>query len=560
MLRQPAPALTVDLTIDSSVLNTLTFGGSNTPGSVVLIALTVMPAGPGPAQNLTIVYTTTAADSPSTIATAAANQINALLSNVSASASGPKVRIDWKSGFLGFTTKDNILGPRGTDPEAQLQANFDGTNIAFAGQVAGDYYGVYTDVNPGVDEPTFGCFTPLVKGQSLDAVASAVAQSINDLPTLGVIATAIGPKVTIIGGSRITACDVSSDTRIGQPGRCYCSGCSWCCGQQLGRVTEARLDLDTAVVQLRAGGAYKAEILDVGVVNGSYAITPGDVLSEFNVTKSGITTGVTTGVVNAFEVNGFADAPRFYTGAMSILGPLDPTDPAKKRRLPFADHGDSGSAVVRTLTNSAGNAACEVVGILFAADPPPTALAFMTPITPILDSFKLVIETATVPGDVRTVSPGAGVSAAAQPVAAKDAVFPVSGESRLEHRVLEAQKEILATTAGQRAASLVRQHFSEAQVLFNGNRRIAAVWHRNGGPQIVQALAKAVEFHHQPIPKEIDGRPVLQSLRRIKNVMSRYASKDLASDLDEIMPPIERLVGLTYPQLIDALRSIEKEQ
>jgi hypothetical protein len=401
-----------------------------------------------------------------------------------------------------------------------------------------------------------------------EAVAKAVAKAITDtIPaSVGLIANPTGAAVTVIGGAQYIVCDISSDTRIGQPDRCYCSACSWCCGQLLGRVYANQLHLDAALVQLKAGQTYKAEIVGdgMGVVNGFYDVTLADISAGFKVRKRGIATGVTSGVIHAAEMKGTSGGPRFYVGAMSILWAADPSNPNDKGPN-FGDEGDSGSVVVRPLKNSAGNPACDVVGLLFALgkDDSGATMNVMTPIKDILDTFQIELETATAPNDVRTVSEAAGVSARVMaPLTALGNDAPLSAEARgalsgFERRVVDARDEIAQTPVGRDCFDAVRRHLVEGQILFRANRRVATVWRRSGGPQMARALTRVIEAHDRKVPHEIDGRPVLAQLKRIQLILNRYGSPAFVADLNRLAPHAEGLIGLTYPQILASLGAKE---
>ena len=123
----------------------------------------------------------------------------------------------------------------------------------------------------------------------------------------------------------------------------------------------------------------------------------------------------------------------------------------------------------------------------------------------------------------------------------------------------EMEREVTASPTGQRYADLVRRHFTEAQELINKNRRVATVWHRNGGPQIVQSLLQMARHHDRTIPAEINGSPLADCLARIQTMLTRYASPALSHDLREYGTFLRRLAGLTYPQVLAVLQDTATE-
>jgi hypothetical protein len=124
----------------------------------------------------------------------------------------------------------------------------------------------------------------------------------------------------------------------------------------------------------------------------------------------------------------------------------------------------------------------------------------------------------------------------------------------IKKRLAQAEKEISATAEGAQYAELVKTHFAETQRLVNSNRRVATAWHRNGGPEIVNAILRMLQRHDEPMPESIDGRPFTDCLERMKRVFVRYASPALAADLPRFAECMKSVAGLTYPQMLATLR------
>jgi hypothetical protein len=125
----------------------------------------------------------------------------------------------------------------------------------------------------------------------------------------------------------------------------------------------------------------------------------------------------------------------------------------------------------------------------------------------------------------------------------------------MENLLAQAEEEITTTPAGLEFAQAMRRHFPEAVELVNSNRRVATVWQRNGGPQILQAALGALQRRDQVLPQEVNGKPLLDCLEEIKRILLRYASPSLAADLTQFAPRLTRLTGLTYTQMLSALQS-----
>ena len=138
--------------------------------------------------------------------------------------------------------------------------------------------------------------------------------------------TANGAQITVNGAQEIE-CAISSDIRLGQAVHDFGSSCSHCCSKRIGRLYDARLDIDTAVILLDPGKKYKNEIEQIGVVTGTHAVDDNDVLNPtgYPVKKRGRTTGLTTnGNVDYLHadgnIGGVGVFHRHYTEAIKISG------------------------------------------------------------------------------------------------------------------------------------------------------------------------------------------------------------------------------------------------
>ncbi|HEY2739484.1 MAG TPA: hypothetical protein VGK45_13840, partial [Thermoanaerobaculia bacterium] len=487
------------------------------PGTLVVVTIN-LDTPPGLKE--VVLYTTITGDTAPGIAKSVALAITNLnVLALSATAVGQVVTV------FGGTPSCQVSGPPIADAAATLRATVIHLDIDFTGDVSGDDYGIFVNINPGGElnplssvPSTFGVYTHPARGSTLSAIAQSVAKAINDLPVVPVrgpvTATASGARVTVSNAQEVE-CIIKSDCRIGQPSASFASSCSSCLNQRIGRVLDARLDLDTALIQLDAGQSYKPEIQDIGLVTGTYDLLPEDV-KQLEVQKRGRTSGLTHGIVDAMNVSGEADDgsafERLYTNAVSIA--------PKPGEVFFALPGDSGSAVLRDT---------RVVGILFLQA---GRNGLLTPISQITTAFQsLVLNLAPAPeaghaaGDVRVV-----------PAAAMAAVAPLAEPqgtptSFLGQRLAQVRSEVTATPAGSEVAAAVERHFTETHKLVTTNRRVAAVWRRSGGPQIVQAVLDLAQRRDKPLPEEIDGRPFAECLARIKSALARSASPALAADL-----------------------------
>lgn len=524
---------------------TITFSGANTPGTLVLVRIGVTGS---PVQ---VFYRTSGSDNLNTIASTIAARINALaVAGLSATAAGAVVTVTAPSLS---SLRCRIFSAHIDNPLSDVRASVAGSVISITGS-ASSRCAAYVTLNLGGAHPTFGVFVHIAKDDSATTVAASIASAITARSLPGVTAVKTNPSgpgqpalVTLTGVQEVQ-CDVSSDVRVGNPSNTFCSKCSKCCGDLIGVLIDARLDLDVALIQLAPDfvDKYRAEIADIGVVRGIHDITTE--ASGYKLKTRGATTAqIKQGTLLALDVDGdavfndTANTPptwtlhhRYYTGAFSING------------ANFSQSGDSGSAV---LTDNNPNSNSEVVGILFGGS---NTLSVATPIQQVISAFpslNLQIETATTTGVDKTV-PALAADAASGQIEPGDLPGP------LMQQLQRVEQEIASTPVGRRYTELVQRHFPEVQTLVNNNRRVATAWHRNGGPKIVRSVIRLAQAPEEALPAEIDGKPLGQCLAGIQSAVSHYGSPDLAADLEEFGPPLALLAGLNYTQALDALRSM----
>ncbi len=501
--------------------------------------------------NLTITedafYTTVPGDTPTGVATGVAAAITAAalrgttITSVSATASGAVVTVVLPAG-AGMTMSCNVYGPIIADPNSALTARIAGSALTFTGSVDGDNYSIYTSASAGGAHPTCGVFVHPAKGDTLSSIATAIVKQFTDNlnPLLAPITVSSTANAVNFTNAEEVSCIIKSDSRVGQPDNSFGSTCSHCCSHRIGRVIDSMAHLDVAVVQLDAGQKWVPEIQDLGLVTGVRPLTSADI--SLNVVKRGRTLPVSTaGRVDFLNVTGDIEDSgsfdRYYTNAIQITS-LAPNNG------PFVLPGDSGAAVL--------DSARAVVGIVFGGG---DLEGYVTPIDAINDAFAYLQlnaapapEAGHAPGDVRTVPSSATAMVAAEQRRA------ASPQPFIEKRLAQAEKEISATAEGAQYAELVKTHFAETQRLVNSNRRVATAWHRNGGPEIVNAMLRMLQRHDEPMPESIDGRPFTDCLERMRQVFARYASPALAADLPRFAECLKSFAGLTYPQMLATLR------
>ncbi|MGC2111658.1 MAG: hypothetical protein WA655_19230 [Candidatus Korobacteraceae bacterium] len=537
-----APSIDIPTNLTAAAnANQIGFGVSDNnqivPDSLVQVVF-------GPPLTAAAFYTTRVNDTLNDIAdgvVAAVTQAN--LTGVSA--------VDAGLGVVTFTSLPPqvavacyTFGPNTVDPDVSLTATVVGPQLTLSGSVSDENYGIYTRVNAGGLRRTCGVFLNPTKSDTPDSIASAIITAFNKLPDDyrgGVTATPIASGVNFAQAQSVE-CRIRNDIQVGQPDNSFGSTCSHCCSHRIGRVLDAQVAGDIAIIQVDAGQKWVPEIEGLGLVGGVHGLEPTDLHNL--VLKRGRTMPTKVqGRIDMLQVSGdiFGEGQsldRHYVNAICISS----TTPG-----PFVLAGDSGAAITDLLGG--------LMGVVFGgAD----LIGWATPIDQIItDDFPDLQlnpapapEAGHAPGDVRTV-PKSAMAAATE----EDAAAIASPQPFLEKRLAQVEKEISSTPEGFEYTELVKRHFAETQRLVNSNRRVATVWQRNGGPQILQAFLNMLQRRDEPLPTEIDGQSFVDCLERIKQVFARYASPAFAADLSRLAPRLESFAGLTYNQLLAALRS-----
>jgi hypothetical protein len=527
---------------------------TTTPGSPGIITLGSNDANPIFAQTALIfyfgspdrevVYLTVQGETFNTVATHAQALIAGLaLAGVNVTVAGSVLT------FTGTIPTCHVRGPLFSGDD--FKANSTTNGIKFTGEIDGDDYGIYVDIQPGRAAPSFGVFVNPPNKTNATGIAGLVVAAFSKLPatlTGGVTITQAGDQVNVTNADLVD-CSITDNILAGQPDPSFGSPCSRCCSHRIGRVIAARLDLDVAIIQLDPGLNYKPEIQDLGLVKG---VEPP--AQPMSVWRRGRTTQRThlpdAGQVRGTNLSGFSTGSsgfvRLYSNAFMIHSVSN---------APFSTFGDSGSAIV----NFAGN----VIGLLLGGGT--DLFSFATPIDQIIGAFPdLALNLAPAPAQgqdpnaVRIVPKPAHMAAAPESLA--QATRPVMAGGRLEQRFRTAEEEINAMPAGQQYADLIRRHFDEGQRLVNRNRRVATVWQRNGGPQLLQAILAMIQRRDMHLPREFEGKPLAECLERIRRVMARYGSPRFSADLQQHAPRLAGLAGLSYDDVLSTLESWSRER
>jgi len=378
--------------------------------------------------------------------------------------------------------------------------------------------------------------------------------------TLGCLAQTVGPDGRVVGLTNqhvIFPENWTSPTGfdVGQPTQC--TVCSPCCSDTIGTALKAVSSkrVDGAIILLNPGMTYVADIIDIGAVAGTRDLTVDDVTAQTRVQKRGVVTGLTSGIVKSVTYTGqavdlFRDVNRVTE--MQIWIQADPQFPR------FTNEGDSGSALLDMSRN--------VVGLMYGGDPrgaPSPINGYACPIADVQTELGITILTAQTRGDAKTVASSANEARPPLTGETDEVSIPIGGMGirfapgggRIYR---DARETALRTAIGAQYSALYDQHGSEVREILATHRRTAAVWRREGGPEIVQNLARSVREPARPFPAAIAGRPLAERVYHIADALREHASPGLARALDAHEAELAQLAGKTYRQLILDAERVER--
>jgi hypothetical protein len=101
------------------------------------------------------------------------------------------------------------------------------------------------------------------------------------------------------------------------------------------------------------------------------------------------------------------------------------------------------------------------------------------------------------------------------------------------------------TGPGAELIALGQRHFAEIRDLVHHNRRVMVAWHRYRGPGFVNAFIAAAGRPGWPVPREVAGLRLADTLRVMRDVLSAYASPSLSAAIaaraDDLLAIAERV-------------------
>jgi hypothetical protein len=268
-------------------------------------------------------------------------------------------------------------------------------------------------------------------------------------------------------------------------------------------------------------GKYDPFIVDIGPVKGTAPVTQAETRNgDYRVWKRGAQTGITEGIIvdNALTFTSSEDKIEWrnqlqiqpisglFRGFMSV-------------------HGDSGSVAV--------NKDNKIVGLLSKARQGGEATA--NPIADVENALQIKIwkEGDPISADEVPIDPGTQVATA--------------GITDLFSSTLA---ELSSTEAGSLLAVIIKSHIAEVMNLTETNKKFAATWHRNNGPELMQRFREAIEVRTRPMPARIQGIPFRELLTNISTALKKFGSPELAEHAKEYEGLVLHLLTLSYEDML----------
>ncbi len=334
----------------------------------------------------------------------------------------------------------------------------------------------------------------------------------------------------------------TSDTKVGQPDNH--SSISGCCSNTVAHFAIEGATPDApmaAIVKLEDDQRWLPELLRIGIIPDP----PISILStSMTVRKHGAETRLTGGKVIA--VGGFfGTLPSGISPDAILVAPnADPLQPDAE--LCFSQPVDRGALVV--------NDDAQVLGMLYGEVDIPDANGrrmlhgVAAPIQTVLDALNqaaglnLAIASTNSVNHPETTHARTREAPSARPAEpARDWLDEVRRD------------ELVRSASGRWLAGRWHTHQQEMSRLIAGNRKVAAVWHRSGGPALLQAVAATMRNESTTMPSLVNGVPLRASIDRIAAILCRYGSAQLRADLGLLQARIPSVEGLTARDFLAAV-------
>lgn len=389
---------------------------------------------------------------------------------------------------------------------------------------------------------------PYSGGSEVEAKSSGLGGTLGGFG----VTTGPNPRFVLVTNQHVLFDGTDVTRRDFRVGPTACSICSACCSEYIARVLDAATPgrvfavvsdlVDGAIALLDGDVKFLREVSDIGTVTNVHPVVGADI-NNLHVRKHGITSGVTGGTIRSITVSG---PSRLHNGKvhrnMRNQIRIEPDAGVAS----FSEPGDSGSLVL--------NDAREAVGLLFGGSDTGTfkGNGFACRIEDVTTALGIKMETTAVAGDVVTVP-------TAMQAVEREELMPAAAAAALQEEdlrfLLQVQDELMQTEKGREYGLLIRRNRFELRRLIDRNPRVATVWRRNHGPELVRLLLESVRARRLEIPAIVNNQRVTDSIEKIAAIIEKYASPRLRSDLHAHRHELDSLAGMNYAQLLLALRA-----
>ncbi|MEJ3750510.1 hypothetical protein WEI85_45545 [Actinomycetes bacterium KLBMP 9797] len=377
-------------------------------------------------------------------------------------------------------------------------------------------------------------------------------------------------------GRHCEAGPLREQTLVGQVNPDGSLSCSHCCDDVFGTFVQGQYFegtwRDMALVRLKPGTTYIGGIKQQGRVHG-IAIEPtvAEMAAEtYLVRKYGYGTRFTGGRV----VKTLVDP----VGTTQFL--VVPHKPGNliQELVYFSYHGDSGAAVVtpdgKVLGIMRGGAFVDAAEFIPGATGK-VNVTMVTALNRIMREFREVLNPrfnvtpvlATSVNDIRTVPAHVTATLDGEELAVRmPSAASVAGSAATAPRVHEIRNrvrtDLSASPLGAEIVRLWERHSAEVVNLVNHDRQVLATWHRSGASAVYQRLARFADMSALTtarLPHTVNDAPLAECVARMHAVLTRRGSAELRAALDEFIPRLPDLAGLTYPQILEALNTTQTQ-
>lgn len=137
--------------------------------------------------------------------------------------------------------------------------------------------------------------------------------------------------------------------------------------------------------------------------------------------------------------------------------------------------------------------------------------------------------------------------------------IPVVALSSNPSPIFSLRERLRSTPEGEHYYQLFYSHFHEVRNLINQNKRVAVIWHRNGGSSLISLAMRAASQPEESLPLEVEGMSLYDCLRAVSSLLQKYGSVELSRDIDIVLPLLEILQeGLRPYQIVDRITQSPK--